>query len=194
MNNITYEGSWNLSDLKYVDIPPKDLPKYLAKKGDILFNRTNSKELVGKTAIFREDTPMVYAGYLIRARTNELAHPDYIAGYLNSPHGKSTPILDRLTGVTCNETIWRLAMSTGKPNEKKIMIDSDTNNQSNPDVIQPDMVRVLAAKSEAERLKIAWGMWRSAYRMVQRIVAMEFPNLSADEQQQVVARRMSHGT
>jgi len=85
-------------------------------------------------------------------------------------------------------------MSTGKAGGKITMMDSDTNNQSNTDVIQPDMVRVLAAKSEAERLKIAWGMWRSAFRMVQRIVAMELPDLSADEQQQVVARRMSHGT
>jgi len=85
-------------------------------------------------------------------------------------------------------------MSTGKAGGKKKMIDSDTNYQSNTDVIQPDMVRVLTAKSEAEPLKIAWGMWRSAFRMVQRIVAVELPNLSADEQQQVVARRMSHGT
>jgi len=85
-------------------------------------------------------------------------------------------------------------MSTGKAGCKKTMMDSDNNYQSNTDVIQPDMVRVLAAKSEAERLKIAWGMWRSAYRMVQRIVAVELQNLSAEEQQQVVARRMSHGT
>jgi len=85
-------------------------------------------------------------------------------------------------------------MSTGKAGGKKTMMDSDNNYQSNTDVIQPEMVRVLAAKSEAERLKIAWGMWRSAYRMVQRIVAVELPDLSADEQQQVVARRMSHGT
>ena len=87
-----------------------------------------------------------------------------------------------------------MEMSTGKANDKKMMIDLDSNNRSSTDVIQPDMVRILAAKSEAERLKIAWGMWRSAYRMVQRIVAMEFPDLSADEQQQVVVRRMSHGT
>ena len=87
-----------------------------------------------------------------------------------------------------------MEMSTGKANEKKMTIDSDTNDQPNTDVIQPEMVRVLAAKSEAKRLKIAWGMWRSAFRMVQRIVAMELPDLSADEQQQVVARRMSHGT
>ena len=90
MNNITYEGTWDFSDLKYIDLSEKDQPKYLARKGDILFNRTNSKELVGKTAVFQEESPMAYAGYLVRARTNELAHPDYIAGYLNSPHGKAT--------------------------------------------------------------------------------------------------------
>lgn len=90
MNNITYEGTWDLSDLKYIDLPERDLSKYLARKGDILFNRTNSKELVGKTAVFQEETPMAFAGYLVRARTNGLAHPDYIAGYLNSPHGKVT--------------------------------------------------------------------------------------------------------
>ncbi len=90
MNNITYEGTWNLSDLKYVDLEENELPKYLARKGDILFNRTNSKELVGKSAVFQEDIPMAFAGYLVRARTNKLAHPDYISGYLNSPHGKAT--------------------------------------------------------------------------------------------------------
>jgi len=90
MNNVTYEGTWDLSDLKYIDLPEKDQPKYLARKGDILFNRTNSKELVGKTAVFQEETPMAFAGYLVRARTNAHAHPDYIAGYLNSPHGKAT--------------------------------------------------------------------------------------------------------
>ena len=74
------------------------------------------------------------------------------------------------------------------------MVDSSSQDDSNMDVIQPEMVRILAAKSEAERLKIAWGMWRSAFRMVQRIVAMEPPDLSADEQQQIVARRMSHET
>ena len=74
------------------------------------------------------------------------------------------------------------------------MIDSSSKDNSNMDVIQPEMVRVLPAKSEAERLQIAWRMWRSAFRIVQLIVAMELPELSAEEQQQVVARRMSHGT
>ena len=90
MGNITYEGGWDFSGLKYIDLEEKDKPKYLAKKGDLLFNRTNSRELVGKTAVFQEDDPMAIAGYLIRVRENELSNTHYISGYLNSKHGKLT--------------------------------------------------------------------------------------------------------
>ncbi|MEZ9440837.1 restriction endonuclease subunit S, partial [Vibrio atlanticus] len=90
MNNITYEGNWNFSALKYMDMSKEDENKYLVKSGDILFNRTNSKELVGKTAVYREATSMAYAGYLVRARCNELAHPDYISSFMNSKYGKKT--------------------------------------------------------------------------------------------------------
>lgn len=88
MNNITYEGGWKLNDLKYIDMDEKDLKKYTAEPGDILFNRTNSKELVGKTAVFREESSYVFAGYLIRSKVNSLAKPEYISGFLNSFYGK----------------------------------------------------------------------------------------------------------
>ena len=90
MGNITYEGKWDFTDLKYIDLSEKDQDKYLARKGDLLFNRTNSKELVGKTAVFNEEESMAIAGYLIRVRTNELGNPWYISAYLNSIHGKQT--------------------------------------------------------------------------------------------------------
>ncbi|HBE67050.1 MAG TPA: restriction endonuclease [Planctomycetaceae bacterium] len=90
MNNVTYEGDCDFSDLKYIDIPKEDRAKYLVRRGDLLFNRTNSRDLVGKTAVYQEEREMAYAGYLVRARTNDEAFPEYIAGYLNSPHGKAT--------------------------------------------------------------------------------------------------------
>ena len=62
------------------------------------------------------------------------------------------------------------------------------------DVIEPKMAQVLAAKTELERLRIGWGMWRSARKMMERIVAAENPELSPVEWQSIVARRMSHGT
>ncbi|WP_205350755.1 restriction endonuclease subunit S [Vibrio cholerae] len=88
MGNITYQGSFDFSDLKYIDLTEKELPKYLVHKGDLLFNRTNSKELVGKTAVFEGEEPMAFAGYLIRVRTNENGNNYYLSGYLNSLHGK----------------------------------------------------------------------------------------------------------
>ncbi|WP_409320315.1 restriction endonuclease subunit S [Pseudomonas putida] len=90
MGNITYQGRIDLKDLKYIDLDGKDKSKYLASKGDLLFNRTNSKELVGKTAVYDMDDPVAIAGYLIRVRPNERGNNYYIAGYLNSVHGKGT--------------------------------------------------------------------------------------------------------
>lgn len=89
MGNITYQGGWDFSDLKYIDLTEKELPKYLVHKGDLLFNRTNSRELVGKTAVYDKRDPMAFAGYLVRVRTNDKGNTHYLSGYLNSAHGKS---------------------------------------------------------------------------------------------------------
>lgn len=90
MGNITYDGGWDFSSLKFLDLSPAETLKYLVQRGDILFNRTNTKELVGKTAVYREERPMAFAGYLVRCRVNEHADPEFISAYLNSNHGKAT--------------------------------------------------------------------------------------------------------
>ena len=63
MNNITYGGELDLSDIKQIDVPESELPKCTVKRGDVLFNRTNSKELVGKTCVYDRDEMMVLAGF-----------------------------------------------------------------------------------------------------------------------------------
>lgn len=88
MNNITRKGEVDLADLKYMDLTTSEHERYLVKAGDVLFNRTNSAELVGKTAMFREQTPMAYAGYLIRLRTNANSDPEYLNGFMNTPYTK----------------------------------------------------------------------------------------------------------
>lgn len=90
MGNLTYSGTIDLTNLKYIDLQEKDKPKYLITKGDLLFNRTNSRELVGKTAVYDDRVPFAIAGYLIRVRANKDGNNHYISGYLNSKHGKST--------------------------------------------------------------------------------------------------------
>ena len=45
-----------------------EVEKFRLRAGDLLFNRTNSRELVGKTALFLEEREAIYAGYLVRFR------------------------------------------------------------------------------------------------------------------------------
>ncbi|MCL2859283.1 MAG: restriction endonuclease subunit S [Oscillospiraceae bacterium] len=90
MNNITYDGKLDLTDIKYINIADNEFEKYVVREGDILFNRTNSKELVGKTCVFKEKTEMIMAGYLIRVRVNNKAIPEYLSAVLNSKYGKTT--------------------------------------------------------------------------------------------------------
>ena len=84
MNNITYEGELDLKDLKYIDISDDELEKCVVRKGDVLFNRTNSIDLIGKTCVFNLEEPMVIAGYIIRIRLKEQVLPVYLSIFLNS--------------------------------------------------------------------------------------------------------------
>ncbi|EGT3605496.1 type I restriction endonuclease subunit S [Clostridium perfringens] len=88
MNNITYDGNWDFTSIKYVNLDEKEQKKYLVYKGEVLFNRTNSKELVGKTAVYKEDEPMAYAGYLVKAIPNERANGEFISAYMNTKYVK----------------------------------------------------------------------------------------------------------
>ena len=89
MNNITEDGRLNIQNLKHIDVPEKDLAKYVVSNGDVLFNRTNSMELVGKTCIYELDFDMVIAGYIIRIRTKKnILNPRYLSEFLNFPSTK----------------------------------------------------------------------------------------------------------
>ena len=83
MNNLTSDGHLDLNDLKYIDISEDEIEKCVVRKGDVLFNRTNSIELVGKTAVFDLPDDMVIAGYIIRVRLNERMLPEVLSQYMN---------------------------------------------------------------------------------------------------------------
>ena len=83
MNNLTADGHLDLNDLKYIDISDDEVEKCVVRKGDVLFNRTNSIDLVGKTAVFDLPDDMVIAGYIIRVRLNEKILPEVLSQYMN---------------------------------------------------------------------------------------------------------------
>jgi len=83
MGNIQ-KGIFDWTDLVYSD-DDIEISKYLLKKNDVLFNRTNSAELVGKTAIYKGERPAIFAGYLIRInRIESMIDANYLTYYLNT--------------------------------------------------------------------------------------------------------------
>jgi type I restriction enzyme S subunit len=98
MNNIN-NGKISYDNLKYVDDNIKDLPRLHLKHNDILFNRTNSYELVGKTGIFKEqNSEFTFASYLIRVSLfQDFILPDYVNLVLCSKYFRQYQIEPEIT-------------------------------------------------------------------------------------------------
>lgn len=83
MGNLQ-SGEIDWGDLVYTD-SDVDIEKLKLNDGDVLFNRTNSLEHVGKTAIYRGDMPAIFAGYLIRVHHDRRTLlPEFLNMFLNS--------------------------------------------------------------------------------------------------------------
>ena len=89
------------NNLKYVDLSDKDFDNFRVEYGDILFNRTNSADLVGKIGIFKLNGNYVFASYLVRLRAIEdKVFPDYLNYYLNSKLGQDRILAYATPGVS----------------------------------------------------------------------------------------------
>jgi type I restriction enzyme S subunit len=87
MNNIE-RGRMVASPLAYIDLSPEDFARYRISKGDILFNRTNTVELVGKVGFFALEGDFVFASYLVRLVANQENDARFLNYYLNSFEGQ----------------------------------------------------------------------------------------------------------
>lgn len=77
------------NDIKYIDLNEKDFETYRLVGGDVLFNRTNSYELVGRTGVYELEGDHVFASYLVRIKTvPEKLEPKFLTLYLNSDFGR----------------------------------------------------------------------------------------------------------
>lgn len=106
MGNIQ-DGKLDWDNLVYSN-DDVEIEKYLLKYNDVLFNRTNSPELVGKTAIYKGEMPAIFAGYLIRIHRNEnLLDADYLTYFLNSNDAKKygkTVVISSVNQANINGT------------------------------------------------------------------------------------------
>lgn len=98
MGNLQ-NGEIDWSNLMYTD-DKDDIEKYLLKKGDVLFNRTNSPELVGKTSIYRGEYPAIYAGYLIKLDYGKDIIGEYLNYIMNSTKAKHYCYTVKTDGVS----------------------------------------------------------------------------------------------
>ena len=90
MNNITYEGRFDTTDLKWVELSDGESEKLTLRRGDLLFNRTNSRALVGKTGVWQGPDGYTFAGYLVRVRLRQdRVLPRWVSAFMNSPRGKT---------------------------------------------------------------------------------------------------------
>lgn len=89
MNNITSNGEIYLKDLKWIKPTEKELITFKLNNRNVLFNRTNSPDLVGKIAVWDKGDGYTFAGYLVRIDLDEtLINPYYFSSYFNSEYGK----------------------------------------------------------------------------------------------------------
>ena len=88
MSNITYEGQLDLTNLNYVQLTDAEFKKLKLEQGDIIFNRTNSTELVGKTTYWNKSFDAVLASYLVKIKLNKKFNPTVFSFLLNTTHFK----------------------------------------------------------------------------------------------------------
>jgi len=98
MGNLQH-GEIDWSDLVYTS-DATEIKKYDLKLNDLLFNRTNSPELVGKTSIYRGDKDAIFAGYLIRVRCLSNLDPEFLNYHLNSHIGREYCYRVKTDGVS----------------------------------------------------------------------------------------------
>ena len=137
MGNLQH-GEIDWDNLVYSN-DAEDNEKYLLKTGDVLFNRTNSPEWVGKTSIYRGERPAIYAGYLVKLDYKpELLLGEYLNFVMNSPEAKTYCNAVKTDGVNQSN------ISAKKIGEFIIPVPSINE--------QNEIVRILDRLSDSEKV------------------------------------------
>jgi type I restriction enzyme S subunit len=118
-NNVGVDGKIDLTLVKRVPFEAGDLSKYDLKPGDVLFNNTNSQELVGKTAIFDLEGTYSFSNHLTRIRIRpDVLIPEWLSFWFQ--YLWRTHYFERI----CNRWIGQAGINTKKLSDVEVPLPS----------------------------------------------------------------------
>jgi type I restriction enzyme, S subunit len=157
MGNIQ-EGALDFSSLKYLPAAHDEFPNLHLQDGDLLFNRTNSPELVGKTAVFRSQiSPCSFASYLISVRFSEHYIPELASTFINSAHGKrwiKSVVVQQVGQANVNGSKLSALAVPLPPFDEQVEVIARLNEQLDQIVQQLKSVEISLKQSKAQRQNI----------------------------------------
>lgn len=146
MNNVTHRGQLDWSSITRVPANPETIAEYRLEPGDVLFNNTNSTDLVGKTALFEgHDEPVVFSNHFTCLRTvADKLLPSYLALWLQALWQQ------RLFANICNRWVGQSAVQRDKLLSLEIPLPSLGEQKRIAAILKEQMAAVERARAAAE--------------------------------------------
>lgn len=146
MNNVTNRGQLDWSSITRVPVDPDTLAAYRLHPGDVLFNNTNSTDLVGKTALFEgHEEPVVFSNHFTRLRTSpDKLSPAFLAFWLQFQWRQ------RVFASICNRWIGQSAVQREKLLSLEIPLPSCDEQKRIAAILSQQMAAVERARAAAE--------------------------------------------
>ena len=146
MNNLNTRGQFIWDDILRVPRGGNDIQQFLLLPGDVIFNNTNSTELVGKSALFEGyNEPVVYSNHFTRLRTvSDALHPALLSRWLN--HEWRRGIFESI----CNRWIGQSAVKADKLLNLEIPLPPLPEQRRIAGILNEQMAAVEKARLAAE--------------------------------------------
>jgi len=152
MNNLDTHGNFVWKDVLRIPKESKNIDLFLLMPGDVLFNNTNSTELVGKSALFEGYAePIVYSNHFTRLRTlGDILLPEILASWLNQQWQEG------VFAAICNRWIGQSAVKADKLLNLEIPIPPVSVQKRIAELLKKQMAAVEKARAAAQaRLEAA---------------------------------------
>jgi len=146
--NCQLDGRVSFRDLQFVDLDEGTFNAFALRRGDILFNRTNSIDLVGRTALYDSEAQAVFASYLIRLRINHRSSPRFVNYYFGMPGTQS-----RLKGLA-TRAVGQANISASKLQTLLVPITIDNSEQSDIERTLDAITNEVVKRTETRRARM----------------------------------------